>query len=49
MNIKERLRRQPGMGEGSQGRLLEEVMQDCFEVQDGTVEEKGLGKLSCGV
>lgn len=31
---------------GAQGRLLEEVMQDYFEVQ-GSLYEKGLRKLSC--
>lgn len=34
-----------GWGGEGQGRPSEEGMQDCFEIQDRTFEEKGLGKL----
>lgn len=33
------------MGDRGQGKLLEEVTQDYFEVQGRTFEEKGLDKL----
>lgn len=36
------------MGDRGHGRLLEEVMQDYFEVQGTTFEEKGLEKLFHG-
>ena len=44
MDTDEEHRRKPWVRGGVQGRLLEEVVQNCFEVQ-GSLCEKGLRKL----
>lgn len=44
MDTEEEYRRKPWVRGGAQGRLLEEVVQNYFEVQDGLCET-GPGKL----